>query len=228
MPHDITPPWPWAPSPAWVGRILALNFDPLSFAHAGHWRQFVDPALAAKLRGQPRVRANFLRWLRARLGLPEEYCYDFAEPARRLALLETADLRRLLRLAALTLAAPVLRRLVRPSERAQLQAQLGDEAWHFVLQRAPLYHWPESLPRPEINLANLAHDMSAAEDRLLAAATHHYPAPLARRLQLRFPPAEHQTAPATEPSADEHAAACHLLATLAQREINPELQPCFA
>jgi hypothetical protein len=228
MPHEITPPWPWAPSPTWVGRILALNFDPLAFAHAGHWRQFVDPVLAVKLRSQPRVRAHFLHWLRERLGLSEDYCYDFAEPARRFVLLETADLRRLLRLAALALAAPVLRRLVRPAERAQLQAQLGDEAWHFVLQRAPLYHWPEKLPRPEISFANLAHDMSAAEDRLLCAATHDYPAPLARRLQLRFPPAEHRAEATSAASPEEHAAACHLLATLAPREIDPELQLCFA
>jgi len=228
MALDLTPPWPWAPSPAWAGRILALNLDPLAFAHPGHWRRLVEPALAARLSKQPRVRAGFLRWLRAQLVLPEEYCFDFTAPARRLVLLETADLRRVLRLAALALAAPVFRRLVRPAERIPLQAQLGEDALNFVLHRAALYRWPENLPRPEISLDALAHDMAATEDRLLAAVTHDYPAPLARRLQLRFPPGEHHPAPAAEATGLDPEAAWHLLSTIGTREINPELQPCFA
>jgi hypothetical protein len=166
---------------------MEFNRYPMRYAHPSWIPEGWGP-WAARLAGQDRAEAGLGRGLFEVWGLDARPCFDFAPPARRLALLDAAQLRRTVMLAGLARLAGEISRLVERSRVLELKEQVGEAAYRFVTQRAPL------LAGPLTEGANAASAGTDWRERALAAGlgmlgaclgTEH--AGVAARAALKFP-----------------------------------------
>jgi hypothetical protein len=125
----------------WADKAAEFNRYPTRYAHPSWipegWAPWVE-----RFAGLGRAEAELGRCLLGAWGLDARPCFDFTLPARRLALLDAAPLRRTVLLAGLARHAGAISRLMERGRVLELKGQVGDAAYRFATQRAPLLAGP--------------------------------------------------------------------------------------
>ena len=134
---------------AWLGedgacladRALEFNRYPTRYAHPS-WMPEGWAPWVARMAGNEVLEADLGRSLLQTWDLDASPCFEFAPPARRLALLDPAILRRTVLLAGLARHADEISRLIERERVRELKEQVGEAAYRFVMLRAPLLAGP--------------------------------------------------------------------------------------
>jgi hypothetical protein len=110
----------------------------------------------------------------------------FKEPSLPLALLRRAQFEELRQLAGALLAGPLIRHSIRREHQKLLQKALGEPLYRFALSQAPAIHGGL---RPSLSrdVHDLAADVPAWGDLLIARAIETAPPEIAERVRLRLP-----------------------------------------
>ena len=119
-------------------RISEFNRFPTRYAHPSWWPQGWGPDWKKGIIADSRSEARLGEAMLQHWELPYRPCFDFGAPMRRLALLDPAPLNRLVLLAGLARHAEEISRIIVRSQVQKLRFQIGEEAYKFVLLRAPL------------------------------------------------------------------------------------------
>jgi hypothetical protein len=179
-------------------RVVAFNLLALHDVHperlagvapdlpAAHWE---------RLRASRRVAGRLSRWLLARHGLADSFCWEFETPLRRLALLDLDGLRRVAQICGLLIYAEAIRRLIARGPLAALKAEIGVDGHAFAVKRAAFLRLPvrRSAASADLGPAVLADGLSC-----LAAWLAEEPRAVSLRVALKFPPGTALEAPDPE------------------------------
>ena len=153
----------------------------------------VEPAwlpAVERLLESPRARARLADPVLDRLGVDPREEVDFADPPRRLALLDGPALVRLVDLAGAGLLHARIGRVIEQAEVRRVREALGAEVYGFAVRRAPLLigpRWPAA-PWVETELTgDLLDEIRPAGLRCLEGWLSGQPRPLAARVVLKLP-----------------------------------------
>ena len=153
----------------------------------------VEPAwwpAVERLLESPRARARLADQTLARLGVDPHEEVDFADPRRRLALLDGPALVRLVDLAGAGLLHARIGRVIEQAEVRRLREALGPEVYGFAVRRAPLLIGPRWPAAPWIEpepTGYLLDQVRPAGLRCLESWLSGQPRPLAARVVLKLP-----------------------------------------
>ena len=186
---------PSAALAAWLGptgislapKAAEFNRYPTRYAHSSWIPENWGPRMQ-RMTGNGRAEAKLGESLMGAWKLDARPCFDFAHPARRMALMDAAPLQRTVLLAGLARHADEISRLMERSRVMDLKNQVGDDAYKFVTFRASLLAGPLAAGG---NAAAPGHDWRA---RSMAAGLGMFGACLgggrdgvAARVGLKFP-----------------------------------------
>ena len=124
-----------------AGKATEFNRYPTRYAHSSWVPENWGPWLE-RMGGKGRAEAALGESLMRSWKLDARPCFDFAPPARRLALLDAAPLERTLLLAGLARHADEVSRIMERGRVMDLKNQLGEDAYKFVRYRAGLLAGP--------------------------------------------------------------------------------------
>lgn len=134
---------------AWLGpkgkrladKAVEFNRYPTRYVHPSWvpdgWAPWVE-----RMTGRGALEARLGEGLLGAWNLDARPCFDFTPPARRLVLLDPVPLRRTVLLAGLARHADEISRLMERDRVRELKEQVGEAAYRFVTQRAPLLAGP--------------------------------------------------------------------------------------
>lgn len=169
--------------------LYAFNFCPLTYIQPG-WLEPLDfGGDFAQLLQRCPEQSN--RWLLAELGLDGLWAFNLENAATRLALADAQSLQTIVRYCGLARWSPMLRQIVWRQPRYQLRQSLGDRAYGFAVNTAPLLlgHWPDGVlkeaPVP-LESEDFLHTLDVCGLELLLALMDDG-AGLLARLKLKFP-----------------------------------------
>lgn len=140
----------------------------------------------------PQARAQASAWLLRRFALDDESDFDFAQPARRVMLLDPATLRDLALFLGLSALGRWLRTWVERAQQLHLRETVGESAfdWYVahVLPRAPVARWSMEREQAErlLRSPQLLHVAARVGSQLLLGADTPG-GPAMRRAQLKLP-----------------------------------------
>lgn len=136
---------------AWLGpkgerladKAMEFNRYPTRYAHSS-WVPDGWAPWVARLAGRGVLESKLGEGLLAAWDLDARPCFDFAPPARRMVLMDAAPLRRTVLLAGLARHADEINHMMERGRVRELKEQVGESAYLFVMQRAPLLAGPLS------------------------------------------------------------------------------------
>lgn len=176
-----------------LAEIVRFNFLPSSYIHPSWTRDLaVAGPLWDRLARSRRAHAHLSALVLESFGLGDDYCLDFRDPGRRLALLDGAALARIALFVGVVLSAPWVTRIIHGGTLRALKAGIGVEAYEFAVKRAPfLRPGFESPPLDDGPGGGDGGDPSGRVRRAglacLAACFADEPAAVVNRLRLKFP-----------------------------------------
>jgi type III secretion protein K len=174
-------------APALAELIHRFNFMPAEHADRGWLPPEWNADHQASLDTSPRVQDTLSQWLLARHGLQRSFCFDFAAPERRVALLPRAAFQKLASHLALVLCRGVLRNAIDRQSVDRLIQTLGIEAYEFALLKAPDIRVARPAVKLETHAAQLSqHLLFEGGRHLLAVFEPSVPA-LRGRAALKLP-----------------------------------------
>ena len=207
-------------------QIQEFNLFPSRYIHPSWVRDGHLAPLFPQKKPGARLENRLAQLLLAEFGLTQDYCFDFSDPWRRLALVQSDQLRTLLFFAGVALFSDELAKTLQKEAVLRIKEQLGERAYRFALTKAPflLGGSPRPLPTAEAVHAN------NYKKRVLSLGAHCFtqaftgvPKGLTRRLQLKFPKGE-------SPVFKEHAetSARGFFAGLLKKVLLQEVHPQWA
>lgn len=210
--------------------ICDWNAYPHRWALREWWEEFAPPAALMDLlersrRGRRRLGHHFRR----ALGLEDMY-WDFCDPRRRLALLESPALERLARFAGAAAHAGALAKIVTRDERKTVTDHIGADAYAFALRRGRMVNPPSTVVQPDAAAPSLASLIILQGWLWLEACLRDEPAAVRQRFRLK----QHRTlelpsspgeSPSTESQPDH---AWTLLQPVLREALSETELRCFA
>lgn len=207
--------------------IYEFNMRPSRYIHASWAEALFTPELWRRLRQTRSAERSLSRMVLHDLDLAGSFpAAIFAQPAARLALLDSDTVERTALYIGIVVNSARLRRSIGRKEVARLRQALGEDAYLFAVQRAPLL-----APRQEPAEADDAFQASAdLPERLrrsgatvLARALAGLPAEVLKRFRLKLP-----RQPTLDFAISDGRAAATALAIRVLKETEPRWAPLFA
>ena len=208
--------------------VHGFNFHPALHIHPRRFDGHIPPAIVEFLSKSRRGERRLSRWANSHWQLPANPYWDFADPRRRLALLQPLQLESLLRYAGAAVHADVISRAIDRQTKSKFREALGEQAYHFAVKRAALLSRgiPESLrPRLETN-DDLQTTLETTGYRCVLFCQSEIPPLLAQRLNLKLP-ADVTTEASKGATEEERERVWNLIKRILFTEVAPELKPCF-
>ncbi|WP_185961327.1 SctK family type III secretion system sorting platform protein [Telmatospirillum sp. J64-1] len=175
--------------------IYQFNLFPSRYIHASWVDVMFEPSLWQRMAATRRCEAALNRVLLQELSLEDSFPVDFSAPAARVGLLDQESLSRLSLYLGLTLDHSSIRRVIHGPSVAVLRQTLGDDAFLFAVQRAPLLAPPPGLLSPSLLPESDPSDepgamlgrFQAIGRRVLAIALGGLPPDILKRFRLKLP-----------------------------------------
>ena len=123
-------------------RISEFNRFPTRYAHPSWWPAGWGWDWKGKFPETSRAETRLGESLLRHWDFPAAPCFSFDPPARRLALLDPVPLNRLVLLAGLARHADEISRILVRNDVKELRRQVGEDAYKFVIFKAPLLTGP--------------------------------------------------------------------------------------
>jgi hypothetical protein len=178
-----------ARQPALFRRLMIFNYQPASYLHPAWRARFAPPGLAPQVWEQPRSQRPLSKLILASLELEQRPCFDAAQRAWPLALLEGARLERLACHVGAVLLAPQARLSVSREAVLAWKERLTPQAYQFVMSSASLL--PSVKEAADIDAGVSAQALGL---EWIASSLAGAPEPLLARVRLKFPPDQSLTA----------------------------------
>lgn len=175
-----------------LDRVLGFNFRPMTWMH-GSWVEALPLPIKQSIdqSQEPRLDPAIAKSINIALGLHQKYQFEFDTPLKKLSLLPSADLQRLVYLCGLGMQQLELRRVVEKEQVIQIRNSVSDDDYRFVMQGASRFTKGFDLgslpPKPaKVNFVVQANVLGA---QCLRAAFVDEPEALYQRICLKLPKA---------------------------------------
>ncbi len=208
--------------PELFARIDEFNRLPVRYMHTSWADEWIGSALYTFLKSSTRVEKRLSAQILAHTGLDTHFVYDFSDPRRLLALLDTDHLRRLLFFTGIAVYAWRIGRVVGREPLKQIKHQLGIEGYRFALHKAPLLTGcMRNAPHREFAASDIVANVYRCGLRYLQVCLGGQPRALTCRLALKFP--RKLNLKLNTPAADQESKrAWRLLKKILLYEVGPE------
>lgn len=203
--------------------ICIFNTDLARIIDPSHISNLVDHHLFEKLCLSKRARQKLSALLLKKFGLEADFCFDFKEPAHRLALLEKPLLKDLLLYAGASYYSGSITHIIQKQEVLELKQGIGEKAYVFALKRAPfLIKSRPELPKNLIGTKATAQNIVKAGQVLFQYCFSGAPFALTERFRLKFDAQLSWKFPKKH-DAEKQAQAWNLLHKILTSEIDPHI-----
>ena len=207
--------------------LYEFNFSPVQYIHPSWLESFIKPVLFERLRKSCRARKRLSALILRRFNLQQEYCFDFEDQARRLALLDRDSLGRLIYVAGIALNAEGIAKTIERQSLLALKESIGEDAYWFALKKAPFLLGRTSLPLPERHDGESWHDYALrCGAKALESCVSGEPPALTKRVQLKLPRTLAHDFGQHPNLAMKHQAS-FILQKVLLKEVNPAWAPWF-
>ncbi|WP_263079056.1 Yop proteins translocation protein K [Endozoicomonas sp. Mp262] len=171
-------------------RIHDFNFRPLTYIQQGWFSELRVDTELVEVFSQCPDEGN--QWLIDKLGLGEQWVFEFPNAVSWLALADPCHLQQIIRYCGLARWNPALRQIIWREQRDRVRQCLGDKAYEFAVNAAPLLlsQWPAHLLKKTAlpqNDNELLYALDTSGLELLTALLPEKRSALATRLKLKFP-----------------------------------------
>lgn len=129
-----------------VPLIFEFNLAPSAWVHESWIPVPLKPPRFEKLKRSAGARRRLSRLILREHGLEGDFCFDFREERKRLALLDGVTLERLALFTGIALNAHRIAKTIDRASVLQLKKSIGDDGYRFALKKVPFLL--NSIPRP--------------------------------------------------------------------------------
>lgn len=205
--------------------IYRFNYLSASYLHQTRLAKYLPAWAEGKLLASRRVVSKLSDMILREEKLEGKYFFDFEDPLRRIALLDTSVLDRLIFLVGLTVHAPRISQIIRKSEALKVKEDIGNDAYDFAVKKAAwLYRGPYFTVSVDKDLS-IKESINQVGKRYFEVALSGEEETLTRRLQWKFS-IEGQPEFSAEPDENKDGARA-LLMKIGQKEVG-ECALCFS
>ena len=225
-----------AMSTAFVQRTLRENRPLYALMHRFNCQPHIHPDYYSSL-PQPvtqlllnsrRGRGRLAHWVMTQREFDAVGFWDFANPRRRLALLQPSELSELIRYVGTAVHANQIARTIDRNSLTQYRETLGEPLYNFAVKRAPLLirKMPEGLATPRESNQQIVQWISATGQSCVNFCLRSEPADLRTRMELALPAAEGKELD-VEVTEELQESVWNLTKRILLTEIAPQLRSCF-
>jgi len=117
--------------------INEFNFLPLRYIHPSWLKTISGGKYVEKMRSCTRTEYRLSRYLLSCFGLENEFCFNFTDQVKSIALLDNDQITKVVQHAGLAVNREHIKKIIARDDVVQLKQQIGEEAYVFALKRAP-------------------------------------------------------------------------------------------
>jgi hypothetical protein len=119
--------------------INEFNFLPLRYIHSSWLKTIPAGKCIEGMRSCARTEYRLSRYLLTHFELENEYCFDFTDEVKTIALLDQNKIAKVAQYAGLVINREQIKRKIARDDVVQLKQQIGEDAYTFAIKRAPFF-----------------------------------------------------------------------------------------
>ena len=166
--------------------INEFNFLPLRYIHPSWLKTISGGRYLEEMRSCSRTEYHLSRYLLSCFGLENDYCFDFTDQVKTIALLDDNKLTEIVKYAGLVINREQIKKNIAREDIVKLKQMIGEKAYMFALKRAPFMGTVPDFPSTEYKSENLITNITVSGVQCLATLFSGNAA-VFKRVFLKFP-----------------------------------------